>query len=246
MNFARYRQLTPRLWVASLALACAAASAQIGKPAPVAAASSTGTISPVPAGAVTVLPAPPMPINLQLVQVGLQLLVVFGFFLAFQQVLAARRQARANVLIRMFEEWNEPALYDSVRYIHQLRREWKQADPSLKTWPALAEAWVNANIPTGPATADGPWLRRRRAAQFLDKVGYMLHAKYITPDDLFAVVPEASRLLLVLDPLEQAIVKHFRDQEVPSAEWDRPSSKLYLQHVDKAALLWFEEKGHKA
>jgi len=178
-------------------------------------------------------------------QTALQALIVIGFVLTYLQIRTVRRQARANVLLSMFEEWNDQELYESVRYIHQLRGEWKGADPEQADWSALADVWVNANAPTAGASAPSAWMQRRRAAQFLDKMGYMLYAKYITPDDLFAVVPEAPRLLLVLNPLERAIVKRFHNQESSGAEWDRPSSKLYLEHVNKAFLHWFKKTGHK-
>jgi hypothetical protein len=104
---------------------------------------------------------------------------------------------------------------------------------------------VRVNAPTAGGSATLGWMQRRRVAQFLDKVGYMLHAKYITRDDLFAVVPEAPRLLLVIKPIEAAIVDHFHGQESPTTEWDRPSSKLYLGNVEKEFAPWFKKVGHK-
>ena len=183
--------------------------------------------------------------TLPYIQIAVQCLVLVSFILTYLQIRAARRQARANVLLKMFEEWNQPELYDAIRYVHGLRREWKRVRPDTNEWQDLADLWVQNNLPNGTAQSDGAWIKRRRAAQFLDKIGYMLHAKYITKDDAFAIAPEVSRLVIVLIPLEKSIAKHFRDQEPKVAEWDQPSSKLYLGKLDLAAIDWFRSTGHK-
>jgi hypothetical protein len=120
-------------------------------------------------------------------------LVVVGFLLTSFQIKAARRQARANVLLKMIDEWSSLELYESVRYIHQLREEWKSQQPDPSKWGELAKSWVECNAPQPAADAADSWIKRRRVSQFLSKMGYMLKSAYITRDDFFGVAPEARR-----------------------------------------------------
>lgn len=179
----------------------------------------------------------------EIISSALQSLTVIGFLLAALQIRAAREQSRSTVLMKMIDEWNDPDLYDSVRYIHGLRREWKSKAPNQANWAVLVDDWVTANTPTPGSRSSDQWLQRRRVAQFLDKLGYMLRAKYLKPADVFAIAPEATRLLMVIVPLEKAIARKFNNQEPAFAEWDRPSSKLYLKELALHFPTWFQKTG---
>lgn len=169
-------------------------------------------------------------------------LLLLGLILTALQIHAARRQARANVLLRLIDEWNASDLYDSIRYIHQLRTEWKAVNPDASMWQPLAGEWVKENAPRNGEPVTGDWIKRRRAAQFLSKMGYMLRAGYLTRDDLFTTVPEARRLLVVIIPIEREIAKRYSTLEKPLAQWDRPFEKLHFDSVQTEFDLWFQDQ----
>jgi len=189
---------------------------------------------------------------LDLVRTGFSGLVVVGFVLGFFQLRAALRSSRANVLLRMIQEYSSPEVYGAVRYIHQLRREWKAIEPNPSSWQSLADQWVKDHA-TAADSADSPeerrraseWLWRRTASQFVSKMGYMMIKGYVGPDDLFSVVPEMPRLLLVLAPIERAVCEHFEAIEPAVAEWDAPFDKLVFESIDERYLKWYKRTGSK-
>jgi len=168
-------------------------------------------------------------------------LIFVGFILTAFQINAARRQARANVLLKLIDEWNNRDLYESVRYIHRLRREWKTISPDGSNWEALAREWVENNVPKDSNPAPDNWMKRRRASQFLSKMGYMVKAGYLTRDDLFTTVPEARRLLIVLSPIEREIVRLHSNEE-PLASWDKPFDKMFFDYVQTEFDRWHEDQ----
>lgn len=172
-------------------------------------------------------------------------LVVVGFSLTLFQIKAARRQARASVLLKMIDEWSSLELYEAVRYIHQLRREWKFLQPDPSNWGELAKSWVKDNAPPPAANAADSWIKRRRVSQFLSKMGYMLKSSYITRDDFFGVAPEARRLLLVLEPIEREIAHQYSGREKAAAAWDTSFDKLFFEYVKNEYDKWFTRTGRQ-
>jgi len=185
----------------------------------------------------------PSPATLEYLKLFFSGLVVVGFALTLFQIKAVRRQARANVLLKMIDEWNSVDLYEAVRYIHQLRREWKSQQNDPSQWGALARTWVEANAPQPGTTAENAWMKRRRVSQFFSKMGYMLKSSYITCDDFFGVAPEARRLLLVLEPIEHEIVSRYSGHEPSVASWDKPFDKLFFKYVQDEYDSWFARTG---
>jgi len=184
---------------------------------------------------------------LNIFQVFSSILVFVGLIIASLQVRAARRDSRANVLLRLIDEWNKPETYAAIIYIHNLRRQWKQ---SKEEWSVLAEKWVIEHATAEPNAKSAKerkkaeeWKARRVASQVISKMGYMMLNGYIKPEDFFGVVPETRRILAVLDPIEKAISKHFRNYEVPLDEWDQPFDKLVFDSLVKEYQKWFRLQG---
>jgi hypothetical protein len=73
------------------------------------------------------------------IQIVINGLMLIGIIIAVFQVRAALRISRANVLLRLLEEWNREELYHAIRYIHRLRKDWKQREPNSELWPELAK-----------------------------------------------------------------------------------------------------------
>lgn len=79
-------------------------------------------------------------------------LLVFGVVFAVIQARAARQAIKAQVLMKLFEEWRDPKLYHRITYVHRLRDMWKQQlsqTPGQWTrllvqakWDEFAEEWV--------------------------------------------------------------------------------------------------------
>lgn len=86
------------------------------------------------------------------------------------------------------------------------------------------------------------WIKRRTASQFLSKMGQLLKANYLDSSDLFGVVPEAGRLLVVLGPIEEEITKYWRDHEKnPIADWDRAVGKWEFKDLRQKYIEWYKE-----
>jgi|ERR1044071_1348208 hypothetical protein len=177
-------------------------------------------------------------------------LIFFGLIIAFFQVRAALRISKANVLLRLIQEWNTQRLYDAVHYIHSLRLQWKRLEPDQTKWARLADAWVAEHVPVQP-NSNGKeeqqrfdeWMKRRDVSQFISKMGYFMYSRYISPDDFFGVVAEARRLLVVLKPIEVSIAQHFDNETPRLGEWDRPFIKIAFDDVEEEYKCWFDRKG---
>lgn len=173
--------------------------------------------------------------------------VLVGFVIGFFQLRAALRSSRASVLLRLIQEWSSQEVYAAVRYVHDLRAEWKKTEPDSAKWGSLADQWVREHVSADPSANDpfqkrlaGEWWMRRTASQFLSKMGYLMTQRYITANDLFGVVPEAGRLLAVLGPIERSVARHFREAEKPIAEWDVAFYKIGFGPLMSRYEKWFK------
>ncbi len=193
------------------------------------------------------------------------LVLAGGVAFAAIQAYAARTAVKAQVLMRLIEEWRDPETYRSMTYVHSLRSKWKkQGAPA--SWHKLAEDWVQTHAAKNPNSEDqedrqrwGEWMARRTASQFLAKMGALIQAGYLSPDEFFRVVPEAGRLLVVLWPIEKAMEMYWANREgAPLREWDRPFPKWefsvlwgaygpwYRSHAKECALSDFDFNGTSA
>ena len=85
-------------------------------------------------------------------------------------------------------------------------------------------------------------MKRRIASQFLSKMGRLMMKDYLDSNDLFGVVPEVGRLLVVLRPIEHEIEKFWQEHEKnPIADWDRPVGKWEFDGLWKKYLEWYEK-----
>lgn len=169
------------------------------------------------------------------VSVGLKVLLLLGICLAFRQLVESRKATKAQVLFRLHEEWRNPEVYNAMGYIHDLRDEWKKHQ--LADWEDLANEWVKNTFRLKPTE----WRLRRTAAQFLGKMGYLVKTGYLTPEEFFGVVPEAGRLLVVLIPIEIAIVRYMAQiQGEPIEEWDRAFGKWEFNFLWPAYKKWYK------
>jgi hypothetical protein len=164
-------------------------------------------------------------------------LTVVGIFIAFLQLRTAGKNLKAQVLMRLAEDWRSPEIYIAVNYVNRLRAQWRKSP--MEEWPDLATRWVSEHAGrSSRATGQeevrlwDEWLMRRTASQFLAKMGTLMRQGYIKPDDLFGVIPEMGRLLIVLIPIEIAIREYWSNAEsAPIAEWDRPVGKWEFREL---------------
>lgn len=182
------------------------------------------------------------------------LLLVVGLPLALRQLNATRKATKAQVLMRLSEEWREPDLYEAVNYIHGLRQEWKSVP--VGQWDALSKKWVQEHADKKPHSGDNrekklrdEWLMRRKASQFLARMGLMMISGYLTPDDLFGVIPEMNRLIAVLRPIEIEIKKYWESKEDKEhrriAEWDHPVAKWEFTKLWDEYQTWHKKRARK-
>jgi hypothetical protein len=192
--------------------------------------------------------------------------VVVGVIIAFRQLRMAVRNLKAQVLMKLAEDWRSPEVYKAVTYVNDLRADWKKSS-NAQDWPELAASWVSeyagerkketqvkrlagaarwvsehVGNPEQEHHLSDERLMRRTASQFVARMGALMKQGYISPDDLFRVIPEMGRLLAVLVPIELAILEYWKDAEgTPVAEWDRPVGKWEFRD------LWLEyDKWHRA
>lgn len=160
------------------------------------------------------------------------------------QVREAARSYQATVLMQLIQEWNSPELYAAVSYIHSLRRKWKEEEPDNSQWSPLAKKWVAERARSEESVKKEEWMKRRRVSQFLSKMGYMMLNGYISRNDLFGVIAEAKRILIVLVPIEKSIIEYFQDE--PSlGDWDVSFPKIAFDRLIAEYDEWFDDEGGK-
>lgn len=169
-----------------------------------------------------------------------------GFLLVWQQLEASRDTLKAQVLLKLFDDWRKRETYESMAYVNRLREKWKK-DPGCDDWHKLARQWV-AEHANSKETSDELWqeqIWRRTASQFLAKMGALVQAGYLTPDEFFRVDPEVGRQLAVLAPIEIATKERFLAQEGERvAEWDTPFPKWEFKQLQEDYEVWFKTVGH--
>jgi hypothetical protein len=177
-------------------------------------------------------------------------LLLMGIVVGVFQVRAAIRVSRANVLLRLLEEWNSRELYKAIRFIHGLRKEWREIELNETLWPELAKQWVAERVNADLDSTDlsekklaEEWFQRRLVAQFISRIGGLLKSKYISEDAFFTLVPEVQRLIIVLEPIDNAIIEHYKTTENATTQkkWDRPMRKTAYQYIRDRHEKWFKK-----
>lgn len=176
-------------------------------------------------------------------------LLVIGLFIAFLQLRTAGRSIKAQVLMKLAEDWRSFEIYDAIMYVNRLRTNWRTS--TIETWMDLATQWVFEHRGKDADSADPAeaqlgkeWRLRRTASQFLGKMGGLMKQGYLKPDDLFRVIPEMGRLLVVLIPIEVAILEYWSKAEgAPIAEWDAPVGKWEFRDLYREYLKWYSKTG---
>ncbi|MDE2216361.1 MAG: hypothetical protein KGJ87_04265 [Planctomycetota bacterium] len=179
-------------------------------------------------------------------------LLLIGLIIAFFQVRAALRVSRANVLLRLMQDWTSNDLYEAIRYIHTLRREWKKIQPNPELWSEIAKKWVEDHANAHSNSDDIAekqkaieWQQRRLVSQFLTRMGYFMLERYLSPNDFLGVVPEAPRLLMVLNPIEKSIADFYTSKEDAVEEWDLPFYKYEFEIIMNEYKKWYPRHGKK-
>jgi hypothetical protein len=166
--------------------------------------------------------------------------IALGLPVAYVQLRATRRVAQADAVTRLNSEWRGSELYEAWRYIERLGEEWAASGLSTSD---CAHEWVRVNVqPLDPAHSN-EWGQRRALAQHLRNVGYLMHAKYLTADDVFAVMPEMPRVLPIVRALEAAIIDHYGPKHPDQSEfWDRPAYKWELDVLARQFNRWSKKR----
>lgn len=186
----------------------------------------------------------------------------FGIMLALAaicisvwQAREAARSYRSGVLLNLMQQWNDHDFYESVRYIHRLRKEWKEESVGGCEWDrkkfinadrwASAKNWVESYAPRSPQAGEtisqpptSEWEHRRKVSQFISMMGYMMKARYLKDSDFFAIIPEVKRLLVILEPIEYWIAKEYGDKYVLDTDWDRPFGKVGFDYIHSEYINW--------
>ena len=176
--------------------------------------------------------------------------LAIGILIANRQVNESRKTLKAQVLLKLFDEWRSPGIYESMRFVNSLRQEWKKQANADK-WHELAVEWVkkhagkNANSENDAERELGKaWAMRRTASQFLAKMGALIQGGYLTADEFFRVNPEVNRQLIVLIPIEYAIQDYWSEYEgEPIRPWDKPFPKWEFTQLWKDYEAWFHRNG---
>lgn len=169
-----------------------------------------------------------------------------GFVLIWRQLKASHDALKAQVLLKLFDDWRKLETYDSMAYVNRLREQWKK-DSEHGDWRQLALKWVedHVNCKEKDNGLWQEWIWRRTASQFLAKMGALIQAGYLTSEEFFRVDPEVGRQLAVLMPIENAIKERFSAQEgEPIAEWDTPFPKWEFKQLQEDYEAWFKRVGH--
>lgn len=176
--------------------------------------------------------------------------ILFGGYFAYRQVKSAQDSLRAQTFLKLYEEWKNPELYKSIRYIDELRQDWK-LKKAVTDWGELAEEWVSTHARIELRSDElvqrklaNEWNMRRTASQFLSKMGTLIETNALPEDDFFGLNPEVGRQLSVLIPIEIAIQKYWAKIEKSQiAPWDLPVPKWEFNKLWVRYQKWYQKKG---
>lgn len=184
---------------------------------------------------------------LQTLPIIIQFVTLLGVFGTLWAVSQAKKSLRAHTILKLTEGWRDIEIYNAISYINELRTEWKKKCSPVTdqaTWDTLAMNWVHEHYRAQGDQLKKEWLARRQASQFLSKMGLLTMRGYMKPEDLFGVIPEMGRYLMVLTPIELAIQK-LDSEEKPIADWDHQVGKWEFNYLCSEYLRWFEKNRNK-
>lgn len=173
----------------------------------------------------------------------LQMLTLIGVFGTLSAVWQAKKSLRAQTVMKLVDGWRDPELYSAMVYVNKLRTAWKKSCSPIENspqWNELARDWVKEHYQTDDEILRREWNQRRQASQFLSKMGLMTMSGYMKSDDLFGVIPEMGRYLMVLTPIEMAIKEIADSQEKGCADWDHAAGKWEFNYLWRQYLNWYE------
>jgi hypothetical protein len=186
---------------------------------------------------------------ISIINLTINLLLLSGVVTAFFQLRVMNRANKAQVLLMLIDEWRNPDNYNAIVYFHNIREQWKKQEMDFDKWDKLAKKWVDSYLPKTKHTSyptkarmDDAWYMRRRASQFLEKMGFLLKLKYLTPSELFSVIPEAGRILAVLSPIEIELMKR-EESGSRIADWDRRAGKWAFYYLWNEYTKWYKKEG---
>ena len=172
---------------------------------------------------------------------------VIGLSFAYMQASAANKALKAQVLMKLIDEWKDPKLYRAMIYVSRLRTSWKEQPTT--DWLSLAKDWVATHGSKDANSADAAeralweeWEMRRIVSQFLSKTGALINSGYLSEDEFFSVNPEVGRQLVVLMYIEKAIIDHYSDTN-PIADWDHPFPKHEFNMLWTRYQKWHKKHG---
>ena len=185
---------------------------------------------------------------LQALLIIIQTLTLLGVLGALLAVLEAKKSLRAQTVMKLTDGWRDVAIYRAISYINDLRTDWREkcspaTDPD--TWSSLARNWVEEHYRAREEKLKDEWLMRRQASQFLSKMGLLAMSGYMNPEDLFGVIPEMGRYLMVLTPIELAIKARLDSENEPIADWDQPVAKWEFNYIWSQYLRWYKKNKNK-
>ncbi len=170
---------------------------------------------------------------------------IVGFILILRQLKASYDSLKAQLLLKLFGDWRDLEIYESMAYINRVRQRWKNSENG--DWQQLALKWVidHADSKGKDDELWQEWIWRRTASQFLAKMGALIQAGYLSPEEFFRVNPEVGRQLAVLTPIENAIKLRFEsDEGKPIAKWDMPFPKWEFKQLQEDYEAWFSREGY--
>jgi hypothetical protein len=184
---------------------------------------------------------------LQALPIIIQTLTLLGVLGTLWAVFQAKKSLRAQTVLKLTEGWRDTEIYSAISYINELRTEWKKKCSPVTdqaTWDTLAGNWVQEHYRAQEDQLKKEWLARRQASQFLSKMGLLTMSGYMKPEDLFGVIPEMGRYLMVLTPIELAI-QRLDSEEKPIADWDHRVGKWEFNYLWSEYLRWFKKNRNK-
>jgi len=203
--------------------------------------------SPVSIAVVSTL----LPVWVEYIRAFAQIIGGFGIVAAFLAFLVARRQLASARLFWLYDDWRSAKTHRAFSYISDLRRKWKADGRSLQV---LAREWVTEHAAeSADSRIRQENLKRRHASQLIAKAHAAVIHDYLTPEQLFEVIPELPRYLVVLHPIEHALQEHWNQRERDIMmrwdgnrltehcidDWDRPTPKWEFEGIMAEYDEWF-------